>query len=248
MGIRKVWVKRPGASATLVPLREDDLVDDVRDMILKRYGNSLGRSYDAPDVTIRVVPRGLSSRASPGAERVLGPEEHLSRILDGYYPGGQSVDEALIIDVPVRRTPKASPRAISHLQFQAPEDLRPGVGGEYFPPMPAMLSPRLPGTGPSRTGPPGGGGGRVEGGGGGGGAPGQPQPQHPPSMSVITTGHLPNLPSPGAVIRSRQHGRPRGIRTQTSSPTSLVEDPDMTANGMILGMFPFLLRRNDIII
>lgn len=66
---RKIWVKRPNASATLVQIREDDLVDDVRDMILKKYQNSLGRSFDAPDVVLRIVPR-ESARAQ---DRTLGP-------------------------------------------------------------------------------------------------------------------------------------------------------------------------------
>nr|AAR30132.1 putative two-component response regulator SSK1p [[Gibberella] fujikuroi var. moniliformis] len=49
MVTRKIWVKRPHASPTLVTVNEDDLVDDVRDMILRKYSNSLGRSFDSPD-------------------------------------------------------------------------------------------------------------------------------------------------------------------------------------------------------
>ena len=51
---RKIWVKRPGSSATLVQIREDDLVDDVRDMILRKYANSLGRNFDARSEERRV--------------------------------------------------------------------------------------------------------------------------------------------------------------------------------------------------
>ncbi|KAH9881147.1 hypothetical protein J1614_001642 [Plenodomus biglobosus] len=124
---RKIWVKRPGASATLVQIREDDLVDDVRDMILKKYANSLGRSFDSPDVTLKVVPRD----AQRGQDRTLGPEEEICRTLDAYFPGGQHVSEALIIDVPQKRTPKPSPRT------------------EYFPPMPVINpSPAAPGASP----------------------------------------------------------------------------------------------------
>lgn len=54
---RKIWIKRPNASATLVQICEDDLVDDVHEMILKKYANSLGRSFDSPNVTLRIVPR-----------------------------------------------------------------------------------------------------------------------------------------------------------------------------------------------
>ena len=84
---------RPGASPTLVQINEDDLVDDVRDMILKKYANSLGRSFDSPDVTLKIVSREHSHRHHGGSgtggapapnERPLGPEEHMTRTLDAY--------------------------------------------------------------------------------------------------------------------------------------------------------------------
>jgi len=192
---RKIWVKRPGASATLVTIHEDDLVDDVRDMILKKYANSLGRSFDAPDVTLRIVPR------ENRQERTLGPEEPMGRTLDAYFPGGQTVDEALIIDVPLRRTPKPSPRPDARYYE---DERRPAeAGSDYFPPMPvpSMPSPHLPGTLPVN---------------------GQANNHHAPlsshSMSVLTTGHVPNLPSPSGVRRHHRE-RPRIGRQHTSSPT-----------------------------
>jgi osomolarity two-component system response regulator SSK1 len=54
---RRIWIKRPNASARLVQIREDDLVNDVREMILNKYANSLGRSFDSPNVTLRIVSR-----------------------------------------------------------------------------------------------------------------------------------------------------------------------------------------------
>ena len=195
---RKIWVKRPGASATLVTIHEDDLVDDVREMILKKYVNSLGRSFDAPDVSLRIVPRDNRQ------ERTLGPEEPMSRTLDGYFPGGQTVDEALIIDVPLRRTPKPSPQP--HRGYYDYEG-RPAEGGsDYFPPMPvpAAASPRLANILPV-------------------GVNGQGNGQHAPltahSMSVLTTGHVPALPSPGSTRPRHHSNRPRIGRQPTSSPT-----------------------------
>ncbi|KAJ9619800.1 Two-component response regulator SSK1p [Taxawa tesnikishii (nom. ined.)] len=122
---RKIWVKRAGASPTMVSIREDDLVDDVRDMILKKYANSLGRSFDSPDVILRIVSRAESQRDQV-KERMLGPEEEMCRTLDAYYPGGQTVDEALIIDVPQRRTPRPSPRAFHQMPtgYSALDDYR----------------------------------------------------------------------------------------------------------------------------
>ena len=193
---RKIWVKRPQQSATLVQIHEDDLVDDVRDMILKKYANSLGRNFDAPDVTLRIIPR------EQRQERTLGPEEPMTRTLDAYYPGGQTVDEALIIDVPLRRTPKPSPQP----QRAYYDESRPAEGGsDYFPPMPIPTapSPQLSGI--------------VT------GINGQPNAHHPTltshSMSVLTTGHVPALPSPGSNRRHHPRDRPRIGRQHTSSPT-----------------------------
>lgn len=191
---RKIWVKRPAASATLVTIHEDDLVDDVRDMILKKYANSLGRNFDAPDVTLRIIPR------EQRQERTLGPEEPMGRTLDAYFPGGQTVDEALVIDVPVKRTPKPSPQP-QRIYY---DELRPTeAGSDYFPPMPpAVPSPHLPHSVPV-------------------GINGQ-NGHHPlaaHSMSVLTTGHVPALPSPGGSSRRHHSNRPRIGRQHTSSPT-----------------------------
>ncbi|EFY95772.1 response regulator receiver domain protein [Metarhizium robertsii] len=199
MVTRKIWVRRPHASATTITINEDDLVDDVRDMILRKYANSLGRTFDSPDLVIRVHPRDQEK------ERALGPEEVMARTLDTYYPGGQTIDEALIIDIP-RRTPKASPRVPippgTATTYYITEDGRPSEAGEgYFPPVVAIPSPHashvVPATAPNGT--------------------------VPHSIAVLGTGHIPPIPSPGATSRSRLYrdrpDRPRLNRTHTSSPT-----------------------------
>ncbi|KAL8788148.1 MAG: hypothetical protein Q9195_007456 [Heterodermia aff. obscurata] len=192
---RKIWVKRSGASATLVSINEDDLVDDVRDRILKKYANSLGRSFDAPDVTLRIIPR--SHRHSQG-ERILGPEEPIARTLDAYFPGGQTVEEALVIDVP-RRTPRHSPRPYYV------EDSRPVESGtDYFPIIPAaQQSPHVPSNISV--------------------ASGHTSSHHVPlhAISVLNTGQVPPLPSPGGTRGARLVHRPKYGRTHTTSPTTL---------------------------
>ena len=201
---KKIWVKRPSSSATQVMINEDDLVDDVRDMILRKYANSLGRNFDSPDVTLRIIFRHPSGRHSQ-TERTLGPEEAVSKILDLYYPGGQAVEEALIIDVPQKRTPKQSPHL--PVPYYLGEDLRPRENGtDYFPPMPppGQRSPHLPTNIPVSN--------------------AQSNAHHTPShsMSVVTTGQLPNLPSPSVrAARHSQHSQPRPKygRQHTSSPT-----------------------------
>ncbi len=200
---RKIWVKRAGSSATMIQISEEDLVDDVRDIILKKYTNSLGRTFDSPDVTIRIAPRNVGHRHSQG-ERTLGPEEPMLRTLDAYFPGGQSVDEALVIDVPNARTPRHSPRMA--MPYYVTEDLRPVENGtDYFPPMPVagQHSPHLPSSLSVVS--------------------GASAPHHPTmhALSILNTGQVPPLPSPGSrSIRHSSH-RPKYGRTHTSSPTIL---------------------------
>ena len=207
----KIWVKRLNASATLIPISEDDLVDDVRDRILKKYANSLGRSFDAPDVTLRIIPRDHSHRHSHG-ERTLGPEESIARILATYFPGGQGVDEALVIDVP-RRTPRHSPRPAPYYL----EDSRPVESGtDYFPVIPAgQHSPHLPSNISVTS----------------GHASSHHLPLH--SMSVVNTGQVPPLPSPGAARGPRHTHRPKFGRTQTTSPTVIGGTSSSQAHGRL---------------
>lgn len=197
---RKIWVRRPGASATLVTVSDDDLVDAVRDVILQKYANSLGRSIDSPDITLKIFSREQTNKNVP-TDRLLGPDEAIGRTLDSYYPGGQTIDEALVIEVPSRRTPKPSPRVGNHHPVAYSyyvDDQRPGEGArDYFPPM-AVHGSHVA-SHPQH--------------------PQQPNGQHlPHSMAILTTGQLPALPSPGGHSSRKQH-RPKYVRQHTSSPT-----------------------------
>ena len=209
---RKVWVKRLGSSATQVIFGEEDLVDDVRDLILRKYANSLGHNFDSPDVSLKVVSRNHSAR-SLHAERALGPEESVSRVLDLYYPGGQTVEEALIIEVPQKRTPKHSPRVA--MPYYLHDDFRPHESAtDYFPQMPmvAQHSPHPPANLSGQN--------------------GQGPTHHalPHSMAVVTTGQLPNLPSPGSRMPRHSH-RPKYGRQHTSSPTVTTSGPNPHTHG-----------------
>lgn len=190
-------MKRPGGSATLVTINEDDLVDDVRDTILRKYANSLGRQFDSPDLTLRIKPGGNQQ------ERMLGPEEPMARTLDAYYPSGQTIEDALIIDVPLRRTPRASPRAgpphAPHIQYYVEDARPPETGNDYFGPG-ALSATHVPVTvtAPSNS------------------------SGHGHAISVLQTGQVPQIPSPGG-RRARDYRerpeRPRLGRQHTSSPT-----------------------------
>ncbi|EEP78822.1 conserved hypothetical protein [Uncinocarpus reesii 1704] len=212
---RKVWVKRGGSSATLVSVTEEDLVDDLREAILKKYTNSLGRTFDAPDIVLKLIPREPSSRQS-NPERLLGPEELVGQALDHYYPGGQSVGEALLIEIPPRRTPRPSPH--HNVPYGVhPEAIRPGEPDEYFPPMHSIQPSNVPGSLSSASIP----------------------STHQHSMSVINGVPLPPVPSPGSCgsWHNVQH-RPQLPRQPTSSPTMNGATPATTWNQPINSVAP----------
>jgi osomolarity two-component system response regulator SSK1 len=209
---RKVWVKRPNASPTMVTVREDDLVDDVRDLVMRKYGNSLGRNYDSPDLVLRIVSR-PDENGNRAAERMLSPDEDVCRTLDSYYAGGQTAEEALLIDTPPRRTPRPSPRIYHGASYAALDDYRPAENGtDYFPQMPAVqLPPNVPGKPPGQQ---------------------TLHPEPPRSIAVLNTGQIPVLPSPGSVRRHRdpRELRPKFNRQHTSSPTIMTHNPPPTSS------------------
>jgi len=197
---RRVWVKRPGGSATLVPCMEDAVVDELRDQVIMKYVNSLGRSFDSPDIVIRIAPReGSNRQAHP--ERLLSPEEVLASILDSYYPGGQRIEEALMIDAPTRRTPKPSPRHSVYSHHVS----EPGEHGDYFPLMPPNPNVGTPSSHPAAA----------------------AATAGAPSISIFTNSSAPLLPSPGN-RRSRHHQRPPLTRNKTNSPTVHTQTPGST--------------------
>ncbi|KAF8429190.1 hypothetical protein EV426DRAFT_527442 [Tirmania nivea] len=201
----KVWVRRREGSATMVDLREEDMVDTLKDAILKKYQNALARHYDAPDLQLRIFPRGASPRENE--ERFLSPDELVQKTLDEYYPGGQTVQEALVIDVPPlrereRKTPRPSPNQLyaqygghMHDTFSVTE------GNEYFPLMPSSAPSHITSHPSSNL------------------NSSQTTLVQQTAMSAMTTGQISSVPaSPGT---RRLHNRPRmGGRTHTSTANS----------------------------
>lgn len=196
---RRIWVKRPDASATLVSMPEDSVVDELRDHVLRKYSNSLGRTFDSPDLMVRIIPRATANR-SAASDRFLSPEESLFALIDQYYPGGQKIEEALLIEAPTRRTPiKQSPRQSFYYHAE------PGERGEYFPLMPVPINVTTPPSHPASSSNSSAGGAHQA-----------------PAMSVLTTGKVPPLPSPGGRGNRHPHKhRPPFVRHTTASPTSM---------------------------
>lgn len=97
----KVWVRRPHSSPTRIQIpsvstpngsraieldiSDDFLVDDLREEILNRYPQSLGKHHDSADLTIHI------------GERVLAPDESVVKILTEEYPDGQKSSGAWTI-------------------------------------------------------------------------------------------------------------------------------------------------------
>jgi osomolarity two-component system response regulator SSK1 len=120
-GITKVWVRRPNCSPTRisipsspstlnfspltgessgardnprqvdVELTEDFLVDDLRDCILRKYPQSLGKHHDSADLAIQ-IPKGGGEAEDDG--RLLAPDESVLKVLTEEYPNGQRSADA----------------------------------------------------------------------------------------------------------------------------------------------------------
>ncbi|KAJ5935956.1 hypothetical protein N7454_005254 [Penicillium verhagenii] len=144
MARRRVWVKRSTSSATLVSCPEDAILDELRDQVILKFANSLGRTFDSPDIRMSITPReGSDLQAYP--ERLLGPEEVLASVLDVYYPGGQTIKEALIVDAPLISAAKPSPyHSICNNRHS-----ESGKYSDYFPQIPGNKNasgPRVTGV------------------------------------------------------------------------------------------------------
>lgn len=129
--VTKVWVRRPNSSPVRiqipssvsspaftgtpsqgsgardtprgvdVELTADFLIDDLREAILKKYPQSLGKHHDSADLSIQIPTRRNNSDDSDGStvegQRILRPDESVIKILTEEYPDGQKSDDAWLI-------------------------------------------------------------------------------------------------------------------------------------------------------
>lgn len=116
-----MWVKRPGGTATTIIVHDEDLVDDLKTYIIRKYPTSLGRTCDPADINIKHVPSNdhssnnttttnnnsnnnkYHSLASSPKRVALGsvvlePDQTVFKILDQYFPNGMNMADAWVID------------------------------------------------------------------------------------------------------------------------------------------------------
>ncbi|KAI5796340.1 hypothetical protein DFH27DRAFT_112994 [Peziza echinospora] len=198
----KVWVRRRDGSPTLVEYFENDLVDNLRDSILRKYQNALAKHFDAPDLQLKVVPRN-GPNLPKRDERSLQPDEMVKDIIEEYFGGAQMATEALVVDVPQvvreRKTPRPSPN-LPYAYYGGHETIIGAEGTGYFPEMPLAqsshpISHPVPNINNSQN-----------------------VPQQP-SISILTSGQPSAVPpSPGTRGPRRP---PYRTRMNTASPTVL---------------------------
>ncbi|KAK7202389.1 hypothetical protein BZA70DRAFT_286057 [Myxozyma melibiosi] len=69
MATRRVWVRRPHGVATTITVSPDDIVDDLKSALIRKYSIALGRIHDAPDLIIKMAGSSSSHSSSHGHRR-----------------------------------------------------------------------------------------------------------------------------------------------------------------------------------
>ena len=133
---KRLWVKRPNGSPTTILVHQNDIIDDVKLMIIQKYPNSLGREYDAADLIIKMdvhAKLGLPQPSTTGNNRQrssfsspdkpvattlvsLEPDQNVWQLLDIYFPNGMSINNAFVIEEP-ERTRMNSKHSLSSLNL-----------------------------------------------------------------------------------------------------------------------------------
>lgn len=174
---------------------EDAVVDELRDQVIRKYANSLGRKFDSPDIVTTITPRQDLNRQAQ-QERLLNPDEMLSSVLDTYYPGGQTIEEALVIDVPTRYDPRPSTRSTFYSHGNS-------ESGKHGDSLPLILGSKNAPVPPPRP-------------------PSSLAGAEPPSRSVSTTDVVPSLPSPGSLGSQHTLDSPATLCRAPTMPGMLI--------------------------
>lgn len=82
-----------------IHLNSNDLIDDVKDAVFRKYPVALARQFDAPDVSVCLITPSLS-KANSLESKILAVDENIGDLINNYFPAGQRVEDALVIQVP----------------------------------------------------------------------------------------------------------------------------------------------------
>lgn len=118
---RRIWVKVLTGNPTTLMVQPEDLIDDVKTMVIAKYPNTLGKQWDSADLVIQlnykerknlsVSPEksGLYASSPSSSGLVYNPmnklipleaDQNIFHILDTYYSSGMSMYDAFIIKHP----------------------------------------------------------------------------------------------------------------------------------------------------
>ncbi|KAK9248559.1 hypothetical protein V1506DRAFT_528210 [Lipomyces tetrasporus] len=109
MDRKRIWVRRPNGAATTVLVSPSDIVDDLKTALIMKYATSLGRTHDAPDLSIRMPhantpsgqhsPHGRRKRRGDTVRRELAAalDPHASSQHHTHQPGSPNDEDDRVL-------------------------------------------------------------------------------------------------------------------------------------------------------
>lgn len=78
-------------------------MDDVKDAVFRKYPVALARNFDSPDVSVCLITPS-TTKASKVEAKILAVDERIGDLIRSNYPSGQRIEDALVIQVPSKRS------------------------------------------------------------------------------------------------------------------------------------------------
>lgn len=127
---RRVWVKRPNGTPTTLKVHINDIVDDLKLMVMNKFPNSLARVFDPADLALHLELGSKQPNSTLMGKRVLNlsmspdnlknsptsmntshsknttntvtlePDQNVFSILDLYFPNGMGMSDSFVIVAP----------------------------------------------------------------------------------------------------------------------------------------------------
>ncbi|CAK9436744.1 uncharacterized protein LODBEIA_P12660 [Lodderomyces beijingensis] len=112
---KRIWVKTPNGNPTTITAYSEDIVDDLKTLVIQKYPNTIGRYDDAANLILKIdVSNSRGTNTSPNTNLksavdnnnnnninyiILEPDQNVWHLLDTYFPHGMGMNDALVIDV-----------------------------------------------------------------------------------------------------------------------------------------------------